>query len=168
MIADGTTRSVAERLASAPAFSYREDPAVPAFDDGCALIVYDGVCVLCSRSMRAIARADHAGRIQFVSAQSVLGQALFRHYGLDPDTFETVLLLHRGRAFGKLEAVDEVAGIVGGRWRVVGLLRQLPQWLRDRMYDLVARNRYRLFGRSDTCMAPDAIWRDRVIDHARQ
>ncbi len=161
------SRSVAVRLAAAEAYSYKRDQDVPGFDDGRVLIVYDGVCVLCSRTMRAIAHADKRGRIQFASAQSVLGQALFRHYGLDPEAFETVLVLRQGQAAGKLDAVDAVAGIVGGWWRLAVLLRPFPQGVRDGLYDLMADNRYRLFGRSEACMVPDPDWRNRVIDHAQ-
>jgi predicted DCC family thiol-disulfide oxidoreductase YuxK len=117
--------------------------------------------------MRAIARADREGRIRFASAQSVIGQNMFRHFDLDPDAFETVLLIHGGRAYGKLDAVDEVAKIVGGWWRLVFLLRPWPQRVRDHAYDLVANNRYRLFGRTETCMLPDPAWKDRVIDPAQ-
>jgi predicted DCC family thiol-disulfide oxidoreductase YuxK len=157
--------SVSMRLAAAVAYSYRADSAVPQFDDGRALIVYDGVCVLCSGAMRAIARRDRDGVFQFASAQSPLGRALFVHYGLDPVAFETVLLIRDGHAFGKLDMTLEVARVLGGPWRLFGLFRPLPRRLQDVAYDLVAKNRYRLFGRTATCLRPDASWRGRVIDH---
>ena len=157
--------SVSAALAAFPAYSYRSDATVPAFDDGKALVVYDGVCVLCSKAMRAIASRDAQGQFQFASAQSPLGQALFKHYRLDPQSFETVLLLHDGRAFGKLDMALEVARVLGGPWRLFQVFRPLPRVLQDRAYDLVAKNRYRLFGRTDACQIPDASWRARVIDH---
>ena len=160
----GAPASVSARLAAEPAYSYRADAAVPLFDDRHALIIYDGVCVLCSRSMRAIARRDTAGHFRFASTQSSLGQALFVHYGLDPVAFETVLLLSEGRAFGKLEVPFEVARVLGGPWRLFQLFRPLPRALQDRAYDLIAKNRYRLFGRSEACLLPDASWRTRVIE----
>ena len=157
--------SIPARLAAMPLHSYRNDASVPRFDDSRALIIYDGVCVLCSRSMRAIAARDTSGHFQFASAQSALGQALFKHYGLDPVAFETVLLLTSGRAYGKLDMAMEVARVLGGPWTLFRVFRPLPRSVQDRIYDLVAKNRYRLFGRTEKCMLPDPTWRSRVIDH---
>ena len=157
--------SVSARLAAAPVYSYAADKTVPPFDDTHGLIIYDGVCVLCSHSMRAIAARDRVGLFQYASAQSRLGQALFRHYGLNPVTFETVLLISRGHAFGKLDMVFEIVRALGGALQLFAICRLLPRGLQDKIYDLVATHRYRLFGRSLTCLVPDASWRARVMDH---
>ena len=162
-----TGQSISERLANAARYSYRADPSIPTFDDSKALIVYDGVCVLCSGVMRKIAARDTAGTIQFASAQSPLGQALFAHFGLDPKAFETVLFLDDGHAFGKLDMALRLASQFGGGWRAIQLLQPLPRVLQDFAYDLIAKNRYRLFGSAETCMIPDASWRARVIDQPR-
>jgi predicted DCC family thiol-disulfide oxidoreductase YuxK len=155
---------LSRRLAEAPPYSYRADPAVPAFPDDKALVVFDGVCVLCSASARFILRRDHARRFRFATAQSPLGQALFRHYGLDAQSFETNLVLFEGRAYGKLDTVAVAGTLLGGVWRALALLRVLPHAVGDWLYDRVARNRYRLFGRTEHCMMPPPEWRDRFID----
>lgn len=155
---------MAARLAKFAAFSYRGDPAVPAFPDDRPVIVYDGVCMLCAAAMRDIARRDTTGRYRFVAGQSALGRALFRHYRLDADEFETVLLIENGRCYGKLEMARRLARDLGGSWRLFQLFAPLPGRVRDWCYDRVAKNRYRLFGRSDVCMAPDASWRSRLIE----
>ncbi len=160
--------SVSHRLAKTARYSYRQESSVPSFDDTRPLVIYDGVCVLCSRAMRNIARRDRSGAIQFASAQSPLGRALFRHYRLDPVAFETVLLLRDGRAFGKMDMALEMARLIGGPWRLSAIFLPLPRRFRDMAYDLVAKNRYRLFGRTETCMLPDASWRARVIDHSAE
>jgi predicted DCC family thiol-disulfide oxidoreductase YuxK len=159
-----TSPRVADRLASHPAYSYASDPAVPAFPDDASVIVYDGVCVLCSHAMRIIATRDRRARYRYVSAQSPLGQALFRHYGLDAANFETVLLIEQGRGYGKLDMARRVAAEIGGPYRGVAVFGLLPGRIQDWCYDLVAQNRYRLFGRRDVCIAPDASWRTRVIE----
>ena len=156
--------SVSAQLAAYPAYDWRTDPAVPRFEDTSPLIVYDGVCILCSRGMRAIARSDVDGKIHFASAQSPLGQALFGHYRLDPQEFDTVLLLSGGRAFGKLDVAHELARLLGGCWRMFGVFSLLPRGMQDLAYDLIAKNRYRLFGRTEICMLPDPSFRARVID----
>lgn len=154
----------AARLARRQAYSYSDDRQVPAFPDDKPVIVYDGVCVLCSGAMRAIARRDRHLRYRFVSGQSMLGTALFRHYGLDPADFETVLLIEDGRAYGKLDMTRRVAAEIGGPWRLFEMFAILPAAMQDWCYDLIAKNRYRLFGRSDVCIAPDASWRARIIE----
>ena len=151
------------RLSAAQPYSYRADPAVPSFPDDKALVVFDGVCVLCSGLARFILKRDTNYAFRFATAQSSLGQALFRHYGLDVQEFETNLVLADGRAYAKLDTVAVVAGRLGGGWRALGVLRLLPRFLGDWLYDRVARNRYGLFGRTERCMLPPPEWRDRFI-----
>jgi predicted DCC family thiol-disulfide oxidoreductase YuxK len=155
--------SVSTRLAAAAPYSYRTDPSIPTFPDDKALLVFDGVCVLCSGTAQFVLQHDHAARFRFATAQSSLGQALFRHYGLDTQDFETNLLLVEGRAYGKLDAVIAGGRLLGGMWHVARLLRLLPRPLADWIYDHIARNRYRLFGRTERCMMPRPEWRDRFV-----
>ena len=152
------------RLARMPPYSYRNDPAVPGFPDDKSLIVFDGVCVLCSGWARFVLRRDHAFAFRMTTAQSPLGQALFRHYGLDTEDFETNLVITGGRAYAKLDTVAEVGRRLGGVWRLASALRLLPRPIADRLYDRIATNRYRLFGRTDSCMIPPPEWRKRFID----
>ena len=156
--------SVSRRLAAAPAYSYRTDPAVPAFPDDKVLVVFDGVCVLCSGFAKFILKRDRAFAFRMTTAQSPLGQALYRHYGLDTDEFETNLVIVGGRAYGKLDSVAIAGERLGGPWRAVALLRLLPRVLADWFYDRVARNRYALFGRADSCMIPPPEWRERFLE----
>ena len=155
--------SVSRRLAAAPAYSYRADPAVPAFPDDKVLVVFDGVCVLCSGFAKFILKRDSAFAFRMTTAQSPLGQALYRHYGLDAETFETNLVIADGRAYAKLDSVAVTGARLGRAWRALTLLRLLPRPLADWLYDRVARNRYALFGRTDSCMIPPPEWRERFI-----
>ncbi|ANY20453.1 hypothetical protein A6F68_01945 [Tsuneonella dongtanensis] len=132
-----------------PPYSYRDDPAVPAFDDSCPLFVFDEVCVLCSGGASFIMRHDRAGRIAFTSAQGPIGSALYRHYGLKMDA--TYLFVANGNASTRSDGYLALARELGGIWRIAGLSRLVPRLLRDRIYDLVARNRYRWFGKTDAC-----------------
>jgi len=83
------------RVSTQP-YSYRNDPGVPAFDDSKTLFVFDGVCMLCSGGVSWIMRNDHKARVNFVSAQSPIGEALYRHYGIVMD--ESYLLISEGQA----------------------------------------------------------------------
>jgi predicted DCC family thiol-disulfide oxidoreductase YuxK len=155
--------SVSQRLAERPPYSYRADPDVPPFPDDKALIVFDGVCVLCSGFARFVLKRDRRFTFRLATAQSPLGQALYRHYGLATDDFETNLVLAEGRAYAKLDTVAIAGARLGGPWRLLLALRAIPRPLADWLYDRVARNRYRLFGRTEACMMPPPQWRDRFI-----
>lgn len=156
--------SVSRRLAEAAPYSYRADPAVPAFPDDKVLVVFDGVCVLCSGFAKFIVKRDRTLAFRLTTAQSPLGQALYRHYGLDTETFATNLVIADGRANAKLDSVAVTGERLGGPWRALALLRLLPRGLADWLYDRVARNRYALFGRTDSCMIPPPEWRERFIE----
>ena len=136
---------------------------MPPFPDDMPVIVFDGVCALCSGFVRFVAARDRAGQFRFIAAQSALGQALFRHYGLDPMDYETNLLIADGRAVGRMEAFAGVMSRLGGACSAATVVLLLPQPARDWLYERIARNRYRLFGRYDACVKPDPSWSDRVI-----
>lgn len=146
---------------SVTAYSYREDPAVPRFDDARPLFVFDGHCGLCSGGVRWLMKADREGRIGFTSAQGELGRALYRHYGVDVDT--TYLLIDRGEAFGMSGGYFRLLPYLGGAWHVWRILGLVPEAVRDAVYRLVARNRYRWFGRHDLCALLTEEQRSRLV-----
>jgi predicted DCC family thiol-disulfide oxidoreductase YuxK len=136
---------------------------VPAFPDDKALIVFDGVCVLCSGMARFVLRRDHKFAFRLTTAQSLVGQALFRHYGLDTETLQTNLVLIDGAPHAKLDTVTAVGKRLGGGWWLLSWLRIIPRPIGDWLYDTVARNRYLLFGRYQRCAMPEPQWRARFI-----
>jgi predicted DCC family thiol-disulfide oxidoreductase YuxK len=144
-------------------FSYRSDPAVPPFPDDHPIIVFDGYCALCSGYARFVLAHDHAGVFRLVAAQSSLGHALYVHYGLDPQDFETNILIADGKAYFKSEASIRIAEQLGPPWSVARALRLVPIPIRDQIYAFIARNRLRLFGKLETCYVPGAQFRNRVL-----
>ena len=146
-------------------FSYRADPAVPDFPDALPLVVYDGVCGLCSGWVGFILRHDgEHERHLFSSVQSALGQALYRHYGLSPENPETLLVIKDGELHIKVAAIVVVLNELGSPWSLEARLASLfPSNLADRAYDALARNRYNLGGRRDTCMLPPLGTRSRFL-----
>ncbi|TIU25969.1 MAG: DUF393 domain-containing protein [Mesorhizobium sp.] len=140
-------------------------PLLPgqAYDARQPLIVFDGVCVFCSGFVRMIVRLDRDKRFRFATAQSPLGEALFREHGLPTDNYETNLAIIDGVAFTKLDSFVVIMATLGWPWRAARLLLVLPQPLRDWLYDRVAKNRYALFGRKDSCEIPSAELRQRLI-----
>jgi len=137
------------------AFSYRDDPSVPAFDDSTPLFVFDGKCVLCSGGAAFVMRRDREGRVNMASAQSALGQALYRHFGLALD--DTYIFIADGRAFTKSAGYFALFARLGGWWRLLQAARILPERLSDWLYDRLAANRYRWFGKTEMCalLTPD-------------
>jgi predicted DCC family thiol-disulfide oxidoreductase YuxK len=146
-----------------PPYSYRHDPAVPAFADDKPIIIFDGYCALCAGWAAFVLRHDATGRYRLLSAQSPLGRALYLHYGLDPEDYETNILIVDGLAWFKSEGSIRMAEGLGFPWRLAAVFRVLPRAWRDRMYALIARNRLRWFGKRATCYRGDPRFADRFI-----
>jgi predicted DCC family thiol-disulfide oxidoreductase YuxK len=127
------------------------------------VILYDGVCVFCSRWVRFVAARDTGRRFRFTAIQSPYGTRLAQAFGIDPDDPDTNAVVHGGVAHFKSDAALTVLGALPS-WRWTRVLRLVPKPLRDAVYSLVARNRYRIFGKYDECFAPDDDMRTRVME----
>ncbi|MET0509919.1 MAG: DCC1-like thiol-disulfide oxidoreductase family protein [Burkholderiaceae bacterium] len=127
------------------------------------LVVFDGVCVLCSGFARWVAHFDRGQRFRFATAQSPLGAALFTAHGLPIDVYEANLVLIDGKAYKGMAALLATADALGWPWRVARVLDMLPARWQQWLYDRIARNRYALFGRKDVCGIPSGPVRDRMI-----
>jgi predicted DCC family thiol-disulfide oxidoreductase YuxK len=136
-------------------YSYRDDPAVPPFADDHPIIIFDGYCVMCSGSASFVMRHDPEAAFRLLAAQSPLGSALYAHYRLDPVDYETMILIAGGMAYFKSDAAIRIARGLGFPWSLAAVSRIVPLALRDRIYNVVARNRIKWFGRRDTCFLPD-------------
>lgn len=145
------------------AYSYRSDATVPAFADDKPIIVFDGECIFCSGWVRFLLRHDRRAQYRYLTAQSPLGQALYRHYGLDASSFESNILIEGGVARFKSDGSTRTLARLGLPWSLVNVCRILPAALRDPLYDLVAKNRYRIAGRRQSCMVPTPEERGRFI-----
>ncbi|UHS60559.1 DUF393 domain-containing protein [Agrobacterium vaccinii] len=145
------------------AYSYRDDPSVPDFPDDKPLIVFDDDCGFCSRDINFVLRHDKKRVFRFTPAQFELGTALMRHYGYRTDNYETSLLIENGIAYPRSDGVLRVLQLLGGAVSLLALLRFLPRSLRDWVYDLVARNRMKIAGRSQACRIPTDDERNRFL-----
>lgn len=144
-------------------YSYRDDPTVPAFADDRPLIVFDGECVFCSGWVQFLLKRDNMKRYRFIVAQTPLGEALYRHYGLETGDYETNLLLDEGRAYYKSDATIRMLEGLGMPWALAGLARIVPQRIADMAYSVIARNRLKIAGRRESCMVPTAEVRERFL-----
>ena len=137
---------------------------------GTALILYDGVCGLCNRGVRFVLKRDRNRVFRFAALQSSASRKILAQYGVDPDALDTFYVVvdfgkARERLLSRSAAALHIAARLGGAWKLAaGALRILPLPLLDRLYDFVARHRYRIFGRYNTCPLPEARYRERFID----
>jgi predicted DCC family thiol-disulfide oxidoreductase YuxK len=134
-------------------------------DDGAPVIVFDGVCLLCSRWVDFILRHDHACRFRLAAMQGHHGSRLLGEHGLSPDDPTSFLLVQDGHGYTDTDAIIRVLRGLSHRWTLVaGALRLVPAFLRDPVYRWIARHRYRLFGRRGQCRMPDAAHAMRFLD----
>jgi predicted DCC family thiol-disulfide oxidoreductase YuxK len=127
------------------------------------IILYDGVCIFCSRWVRFVARRDVAKRFRFTPIQSDYGSRLAQHFAIDPNDPDTNAVIHGGVAYFKSDGALTVLSQLR-KWSWIRVLFAVPLPLRNAVYNLIAGNRYRIFGRTEACMVPDASLRDRVIE----
>ena len=136
------------------------------------VILYDGVCGLCDRLTRLVIRHDRRRQFRFASLQGAFAARVLSRYGRDPRDLDTLYVIHRHGTpseslLSRSEAVFFVLSELGGVWRLSRALRWLPTFLVDHGYGLVARHRYRVFGRYAGCPVPEASDRDRFIEAER-
>ncbi len=127
------------------------------------IIIFDGVCNLCNASVRFIIARDAQGVFKFTSAQSECGQKLLREYDYSSENLESVILLKDGKLLEKSAAALKIAAALNGTWKYLVILRFIPLPIRDTIYDWIARNRYRWFGKRDICMVPSETQKTRFL-----
>ena len=133
------------------------------------LILYDGVCGLCNGLNAFLLPRDSSGLFAFASLQSLTAKALLARYGLPTENFNTFYVIENFRSESPVLLTKSRAGLfalttLGGAWRLAGVLRVVPTPMLNIVYDWIARNRYRFFGRYDTCPLPAPEQRERFID----
>jgi len=128
------------------------------------IVIFDGVCNLCEFSVNFIFEHDTAGNFFFTPAQSPLGASLLRHFGINTSCLDTVVLVRGERAYTRSTAAIEIASILDMPWNLLAVFKAVPESLRDMLYDLIAQNRYQLFGKKEECMLPSEELRRRFLE----
>lgn len=131
-------------------------------EDG-PILLFDGVCNLCHAAVRFVIRRDAAGVFRFAPLDSEAGRRLTRGAFPGADAPDSVILVEDGQVHVGSDAALRVVRRLRGPWSALSVLRLVPRALRDRLYDAVARNRYRWFGRKDVCPIPDSRVADRFL-----
>ena len=118
------------------------------------ILLFDGVCNLCNGLVRFVLKHERGPTMRFASLQSDEGRAVLERFGHPPDALDTVVLVESGHAYTKSDAALRAARYLRAPWSWVRCLRVVPRPIRDWVYDRVAQNRYRWFGRRDACSVP--------------
>ncbi len=155
---DGPFAQASDRQHSGPAPTRRTAMATQ------PIILFDGDCNLCDRTVRFIVRRDPAGRCRFAALQSEAARRLLQPLGIDPKSLQSLGLWVEGGFYTQSEAALRIAGFLPGPWRLLSALRMIPRPVRDWVYGLVAHNRHRWLGRQPRCGLPPPELRDRLVD----
>lgn len=140
-----------------------KEQLAPLWQAGKQLVLFDGVCNFCNGSVNFIIRHDKKARYLFVPLQEPLGKQLLTAYELPANYLDSLVLLSDDRVYSHSTAALRIGEGLGGAWKSLRLLRALPACLRDAVYKVIARNRYRWFGKKDSCMLPSADIRARFL-----
>ena len=124
------------------------------------ILLYDGVCGLCNGLTKFLLKRDHHDRLRYASLQSDFAAVILKRHDKDPSDLDTVYVVQdygeaTERLLARSDAIICLAQELGGIWSLAGFGKVLPRFLRDWLYNLVARNRYRVFGKYDSCMMPE-------------
>jgi predicted DCC family thiol-disulfide oxidoreductase YuxK len=129
-----------------------------------SIILFDGVCNLCTASVQTVLKNDRAAHFSFASMQSARGEQLLQNLPADERNLKTFVLIENGKVFTRSTAALRVAKKLDGFWPVLYPLIIVPRFIRDAVYNLVANNRYKWFGKKEACWLPRPEWKKRFID----
>ena len=138
--------------------------------DNSPILFYDGVCGLCNSLVQFLLKHDKNGRLRFASLQSDFAEKVLRRHGFDPNDLDTLHVVENyeqpgERLLQRSDAILRVSHELGGHWSVLAaIFKIVPRPLRDVTYRFVAQNRYRVFGKYETCMLPNPDQRSRFLD----
>ena len=135
------------------------------------IVLYDGVCGLCNRLVQFLLKHDYNDNFRFASLQSELARTLLTRHGKNPDDLDTVYVVKNSglsdeALLARSDAILFMLVKLGGIWKLAGAGRVLPRAFRDLVYKFVARNRYRVFGKHESCMLPEPKHRAKFLDQS--
>ncbi|SHE94483.1 Predicted thiol-disulfide oxidoreductase YuxK, DCC family [Arenibacter palladensis] len=119
------------------------------------IILFDGVCNLCNSSVQYVIKRDKGNVYRFAALQSEIGKKLVEERGIDTSQVDSIILIEPGVAYyTKSTAALKIAQSFGGVWQLASVFEWIPEKIRDWVYDYIAKNRYKWYGRKDACMIP--------------
>jgi predicted DCC family thiol-disulfide oxidoreductase YuxK len=127
------------------------------------ILIFDGVCNLCNGMVQFFIKNDKQKKLRFASLQSEFGQQVLKQNGLNIDQFDTFIFIENDILYTKSDAGLKVFRTLGGIWRFMYVFILLPKFFRDWVYSLIAKNRYKLFGKQESCWIPTPELKSRFL-----
>ena len=127
------------------------------------IILFDGVCIFCNRTVRIIIKHDKADKFKFAQLQSAIAKVLLLKQGLDQYELSSVILIEGDQVYTKSDAVIRIALQLSGWPTIISYSKWVPKAIRNFFYDLISKYRYRLFGKQDNCIIPDKKVQDKFL-----
>jgi predicted DCC family thiol-disulfide oxidoreductase YuxK len=128
------------------------------------IVLFDGVCNLCNRSVQFIIKKDKKKQFLFASLQGKTGGGFLKKIDLPANVFNSFILIEGENIYTKSAAALRIAKQLGGGWKLLYGLMIIPRFIRDAVYNLIAKNRYKWFGKRDECMIPTPELQERFLD----
>ncbi|MFA7447501.1 MAG: thiol-disulfide oxidoreductase DCC family protein [Weeksellaceae bacterium] len=128
------------------------------------IVLFDGICNLCNSSVQLIIQNDSKNLFQFASLQSEFGQKFLQENNLPDDAFKSIVLIDGEKFYTKSEAVLRIGKELKGIYKVLGIFLWVPKFIRDFVYDYIARNRYKWYGKRNSCWIPTAELKQKFLD----
>jgi predicted DCC family thiol-disulfide oxidoreductase YuxK len=128
-----------------------------------SIILFDGICNLCNSGVQFIIKRDLKCHFKFASLQSETGQMLLNKYGVS-NKIDSIIVIENEKVYIKSSAALHISRYLDGYWRYLTILKVLPPFIRDFLYDILAKNRYKWFGKKDNCMLPTLEMKKRFLE----
>ncbi len=129
-----------------------------------SILLFDGVCNLCNGFVQFVLKYEKGSEIKFASLQSEKGKQILKQYKITQKGMESIVFVEKNNAYEKSAAISKISSHLKFPWSVFSGFGFLPLSFRDYIYDMVATNRYRIFGKQEVCWIPDPKWKNRFID----
>ena len=127
------------------------------------IIVFDGVCILCNSFVQFILKKDKRKQFYFTTAQSDFVKEQLKTNPMKANAMDSVLYVKNGKVFTESTAALNIFSDLGGMWKLLSIFKLIPPFIRNAVYRLIAKRRYRVFGKLDTCMMPPSEWKSRFL-----
>lgn len=127
------------------------------------IIVFDGVCILCNSFVQFILKKDKRKQFYFTTAQSDFVKEQLKTNPMKANAMDSVLYVKNGKVFTESTAALNIFSDLGGIWKLLSIFKLIPPFIRNAVYRFIAKRRYRVFGKLDTCMMPPSEWKSRFL-----
>lgn len=127
------------------------------------IIVFDGVCILCNSFVQFILKRDKRKQFYFTTAQSDFVKEQLKTNPMKANAMDSVLYVKNGKVFTESTAALNIFSDLGGIWKLLSIFKLIPPFIRNAVYRFIAKRRYRVFGKLDTCMMPPSEWKSRFL-----